>query len=93
MDANNYVYEVQATNLRPLIVRVLVQNLLKGLREDDSDSAYKVMVELDRPFSALLLEEVSFKTYQRVASSHLIVARADDSKRLFDSEFKVLNIV
>ncbi|KAG6326383.1 hypothetical protein ID866_12706 [Astraeus odoratus] len=85
----------RAKSVSYVLVRIyhpaILENLLKG---DGVDPTWRLMSELAKPFTALLLERLFQNEYKRVASSCHIVARVDASAMNITScAVKVLDIV
>ncbi|KAG6331194.1 hypothetical protein ID866_7895 [Astraeus odoratus] len=84
-----------AKSVSYVLVRIyhpaILENLLKG---DGVDPTWRLMSELAKPFTALLLERLFQNEYKRVASSCHIVARVDTSPiNITSCAVKVLDIV
>lgn len=77
---------------RPYILaRVWNRNLLhQPPEEDDLDPAYKMIVQLNQVFGALLFEEQPHKEYKRIESSCVIRAHPVGPSDIADSEIKML---
>lgn len=86
--------EEPQNNLPYILIRIWDQILLDGTEEQDEDASYRLMAELEQPFSALMVEQLHRgREYKRILSSHLIVGRVEDSTSIVDSELITLDIV
>ncbi|KAG6329806.1 hypothetical protein ID866_9282, partial [Astraeus odoratus] len=54
------------------------RSLVNYLEEDGIMAGYKTLIELEKPFMALMLLQLPEGEYRRICASHFIVAHADD---------------
>ena len=104
-----YVYYIHAEGLTPLevemvdklkghlrtytLVRPCHAKLLGTSTEMDGLSTEQLGMELEQPFTALLLEKLPQNEYRRIASNSAIVARFADAQSILRNNFHTFNIV
>ena len=83
---------VSGTVVPHVLIRPWHSNLLEASMTSDA-SAYRWIMRMQRPFSALLLQELPQNEYRRVASFCHILARPSDSAGVLKGEVTTLTIV
>ncbi|KAL4067391.1 hypothetical protein V8B97DRAFT_1975711 [Scleroderma yunnanense] len=86
--------EEPQTSLPYILIRIWDQMLLDCSEDEDEAAAYRLMAELEQPFSALMIEQVHHgREYKRILSSHLITGRVEDSASIANSDLMILDII
>ncbi|KAG6331192.1 hypothetical protein ID866_7897 [Astraeus odoratus] len=76
-----------------VLVRPWDRNLVNYLEEDHVMAGYKALMELEKPFMALMLVQLPEGEYKRICTSHFIVVCPDDPASIVNSKTAVLDIV
>ncbi|KAG6331098.1 hypothetical protein ID866_7991 [Astraeus odoratus] len=81
------------TKLPYVLIRPWDRRLLNYLEEDHVMAGYEALMELGRPFIALMLLRLPEGEYKRICASRFIVVCADDPASIVSSETAILDIV
>ncbi|KAG6329707.1 hypothetical protein ID866_9380 [Astraeus odoratus] len=67
--------------------------LLDYLEADNAIAGYKVLMKLEKPFIALMLQRLPEGGYKRICTSHFVIALANGPASIVNSEITTLDIV
>ncbi|KAG6333409.1 hypothetical protein ID866_5679 [Astraeus odoratus] len=76
-----------------VLIRPWDRQLLSCLEEDHVMAGYNVLMELEKPFIALMLRRLPEGEYRRICASRHIIVRPDDPARIVNSEIATLDII
>lgn len=107
--SSRYTYVIHASHLGPvnislshqlsnkagayILVRPWDPKSLETQTESDDEAVWEQLEQLRQPFSALLLEQLHYNEYKRIASDYMITAHVQDPASILDTEVLVLGIV
>ncbi|KAI5997204.1 hypothetical protein F5J12DRAFT_929009 [Pisolithus orientalis] len=107
--SSRYAYVIHASHLGPvnitlshqlsdksgayILVRPWDPKSLETQTESDDEAVWEQLEQLTQPFSALLLEQLHYNEYKRIASDYMITAHVQDLASILDTEVLVLGIV
>ncbi|KAG6330922.1 hypothetical protein ID866_8166, partial [Astraeus odoratus] len=74
-----------------VLTRALDRQLVDYCEKDHVMAAYKTLMELDKPFIALMLVRLPEGEYKRICASRHIVVRPDDPASIVNSEIATLD--
>ncbi|KAG6331554.1 hypothetical protein ID866_7535 [Astraeus odoratus] len=81
------------TKLPYVFIHPWNQNLVNSLEEDHVMAGYKAMMELEKPFMALMLLRLPEGEYKRICASHFIIVHRDNPTSIVNSKTAILDIV
>jgi len=85
--------EFMAKRVLYVLIRPWRPDLLHPVVDTDNAWTHQWLIQLEQPFSALLLMELPHNEYRRVASLYHIIARPTDSAGVLKGEVNTLTIV